>query len=418
MNILLINTNRFKTPPAIPIGLEYIITALRNKGHEVSLLDLYFSNNPCKDIESKILKTNPDVIGMSIRQIDSVLYKNNEYFLDDIIEYVLLCKMLGKRVILGGAGFSIMPGEILAATHADYGISGPGDKAIIYVLDELVKKDINGPVLINGNDHLIDVHMAVERNIDLDYDSYIKDGSIVGFMTQTGCTEKCIYCPERLTPLCIRDPDAVARELAHLHKKGYSNLHLCDSEFNMHLDIAIQICDSIIEQVPPIKWTLYMKPEPFNEELFVKLKRSGAYLITLTLDTKPQRPYSLKRLTEFFACAKSHEIKVIVDLLTGFPYEDKAKAKEFISFLDTQPISSVGINNYFRIYAHTPLARIIEKDESLHTFCINYTPGTDFLKPVFFNYFSDKDILDMIEASKIMKLEGMEKRSNYQRLKD
>ena len=45
MRVLLINPNRYQSPPVPPIGLEYIAASLEEKGHHAKILDLCFSEN-------------------------------------------------------------------------------------------------------------------------------------------------------------------------------------------------------------------------------------------------------------------------------------------------------------------------------------------------------------------------------------
>ena len=92
MKILLINPNRYHYPPVIPVALEYLAGELSDTHHEYSILDLCFSENPCLEIENSINHFQPDVIGITIRQIDTVLYQNNEFFLEEIKKYFLICK--------------------------------------------------------------------------------------------------------------------------------------------------------------------------------------------------------------------------------------------------------------------------------------------------------------------------------------
>ena len=70
--VLLINSNRFKHPwPVIPFGLCYIATVLETDGNnEVHFLDLCFSSDCKEDIQKAIRCFVPDVIGISIRNID------------------------------------------------------------------------------------------------------------------------------------------------------------------------------------------------------------------------------------------------------------------------------------------------------------------------------------------------------------
>ena len=50
MKVLLINPNRYKFPPAPPIGLEYLAACLEQKGHTAEILDLCFSENIYEEI--------------------------------------------------------------------------------------------------------------------------------------------------------------------------------------------------------------------------------------------------------------------------------------------------------------------------------------------------------------------------------
>ena len=70
--ILLINSNRLKHPwPVIPFGLCYIATILEANGsHNVCFLDLCFSLDCNEDIQKAVRNFVPDVIGISIRNID------------------------------------------------------------------------------------------------------------------------------------------------------------------------------------------------------------------------------------------------------------------------------------------------------------------------------------------------------------
>ena len=54
MNILLVNPNRFKCPPVIPIGLEYLLASLRRAGHQAVILDLCFEENPVAVLKDKL----------------------------------------------------------------------------------------------------------------------------------------------------------------------------------------------------------------------------------------------------------------------------------------------------------------------------------------------------------------------------
>lgn len=76
MDILLVNPNRFRDPPVIPIGLEYIAQSLLEHDHRVDILDLCLSTDVNGDIAAQMTKKQYGLIGVTIRNIDSVLFFN------------------------------------------------------------------------------------------------------------------------------------------------------------------------------------------------------------------------------------------------------------------------------------------------------------------------------------------------------
>jgi len=84
MQITLINPNRYKYPPVIPIGLEYIITVLEDNNYNVKVLDLCFSNDIYRDIDNHFSEHNPELVGITIRNVDPSIYGIEESFIEEI----------------------------------------------------------------------------------------------------------------------------------------------------------------------------------------------------------------------------------------------------------------------------------------------------------------------------------------------
>ena len=60
MKILLINTNRNKSPmPVVPLGACMVAEAAERAGHEVRFLDLMFAGDPFQAIEQEIQRVPP-----------------------------------------------------------------------------------------------------------------------------------------------------------------------------------------------------------------------------------------------------------------------------------------------------------------------------------------------------------------------
>ncbi|MFW5945154.1 MAG: B12-binding domain-containing radical SAM protein, partial [Bacteroidota bacterium] len=408
---------RYDAPPVPPLGLEYLYGMLTDTRHKPVLLDLCFEGNPSETLKDTISEVQPDIIGVTIRQIDSALYYTNVFFLDEIKTYIGVCKSFNIPVVLGGSGFSVMPREILEYTGADYGICGPGAFAFKQLINTLEYKG-KANQLTNGFAAFSEKSYKNKRGDIVDYQTYIQKEGTIGFRTQIGCPESCFFCVEGNTPVLFHEPISVGHELYTRKHYGYTKFHLCDSEFNLNLEHCINICKAILSIAGPIDWALYMKPEPISSELFTYLYRTGASLITLSIDTHKDVRNGFHQLETFLKYADNSGIPVIIDLSVGYPYEDITRTQELLDFLDTQPVASVGINSYYRVYPNTPLFQTIKENGDLHPYLINWTPESNHLYPVFFAWFRYEELLPMLPDRKKFRIEGFEKATNYQRIKN
>jgi hypothetical protein len=89
MNILLISTNRNHLPmPVMPIGACMVAEACERAGHQVTFLDLMFEREPLAAVQNAVRSSRPDVVGLSVRNIDNNDMRETVFFLDDLRETV------------------------------------------------------------------------------------------------------------------------------------------------------------------------------------------------------------------------------------------------------------------------------------------------------------------------------------------
>ena len=82
MKILLIATNqadrymdRMVVRP-LPIGLAYLAAHVDETRHDLEVLDLMFSSDAVSDVGEAVERFDPDVVGLSIRNLDNQSYLN------------------------------------------------------------------------------------------------------------------------------------------------------------------------------------------------------------------------------------------------------------------------------------------------------------------------------------------------------
>ena len=147
MRVLLISANTESiNMPIIPVGLGAVAASTRNAGHEVKLVDLMQVGDTHAIIKATTEALRPDVIGISVRNIDDQNMKEAQFFLDQIKGIISECRSFsGAPIVLGGAGYSIFPESALAYIGADMGIQGEGEIAFPALLALLGKgADLSG----------------------------------------------------------------------------------------------------------------------------------------------------------------------------------------------------------------------------------------------------------------------------------
>ncbi|MEA1996474.1 MAG: cobalamin-dependent protein [Gemmatimonadota bacterium] len=416
MKILLVNPNLYRSPPVPPLGLEYLHAALKRSGHQSRILDLCFAGDPQEALERELERFGPQVAGLTVRNIDSALFQNNVFFLDGIKESVGLLKACRVPVILGGSGFSFYPEGVIEYLGADWGIAGPGEKAIVHLLDLCESGPPSAGAILNGWEWGIDPGLRIHgRGDEVDYGAYLAEGGIAGFETQKGCLGECSFCPESSDRVLFRSPGSVVDELEELVSLGIDNYHLCDSEFNQSLSYCHEFLETLISRRLSVSWALYMKTSPYDKELFRLLKASGAGLITLSV---PSGPDDMDHVAEIRGFCTRYGIRLAVDFLCGFPGEGVEEVREKIERLRSIRPDTVGVNSYIRLFPGTAVTRLISSSREHRRYLT--TDGFDgersLIHPVFYNSITVEQLRGIIGTDPCFKIEGFERTTNYQRL--
>jgi len=383
VSVLLVNTNLIK-PPIAPIGLDYLASALKTQGYQVDLLDLCFVNDFCRVIDEYFRYHSPVVIGVTIRNTDDCYLQTSDFFLPKIKQITNHLKLrTNALLVMGGVGFSIMPGAILSYCKVNLGISGDGELIFPELVKRIIRKEDyfslpgliwrrNGKFITHRRQYFnLDEVPLLERNF-IDNQRYFKEGGQGNIETKRGCNQKCIYCADPVAKgrkIRLRSPKKVVEEIKRLLEWGIDCLHTCDSEFNLPEEHAKAVCEEIIRQkvTTKVKWYTYCSPAPFSEELAKLMKKAGCAGIDFGVDSGS--PEMLKRLGRNFGieeikntaqlCHK-YRITFMDDLLLGGPGETRETIKETIELMKKISPDRVGVMLGVRVYPGTRLAHIVK----------------------------------------------------------
>jgi len=295
MKVLLIGANVASTPYYVyPLGLSMVATALRKAGHVVTQFDFLRNDMSLEALDNELRSFNPDIIGISMRNIDNVNIMNEQRYIDAVKDIVKNIRdVTNSPVVLGGSAFSIMPETILREVGADYGIIGEGESLML----ELVNKAALGKFPEKGcirSSNYMDGEDIPSACYDPDImQFYLKSGSIASLQTKRGCTHKCIYCSYPVlegSAIRPRNPGAVVDDIEILindHNAKY--IFFTDSVFNDDEESYLEVVTEMKKRNIYIPWTAFFKPEGLKDKHVELMKETGLKGVEIGADASTDR---------------------------------------------------------------------------------------------------------------------------------
>ncbi|TXT60976.1 MAG: hypothetical protein BAJALOKI1v1_1200005 [Promethearchaeota archaeon] len=402
MRVLIISASREIVHVMVPpLGESYLASYLISQGHEVKLLDLTLSHSYKKDIDNAIYEFDPELIGISIRNIDSTTYPGNLFFYlpaKNIVTYIKQIVNSSVPIILGGSGFSIFSEEILRDLDHDIGVVGEGEyvfNRIIHYLEkgEDLRKIKKGICFLTEGGQYYQKPPWIVENLDelpfpertlLDNDAYLIDPlndsgpRWANLQTKRGCSKNCIYCSYRYiegSKVRYRSPEKIADEIEYMEQSlDIQNIFFVDSVLNLNYTHLEEICTKIVKRNCDIQWGANYAPSEEFIELMPLMKESGATHLATGFESlseemlknmhKDRKPNDAILTSE--KCMEL-EIEQLIHVIVGGPGETlKTVATSFDRLEEIenyrgniwQGDGDVLIFVGMRIYPHTQLQKI------------------------------------------------------------
>lgn len=395
MKILLISANTEQiNMPVLPLGMACIGAAVQDAGHEVNTLNLMMARDIRGLLRETISGFSPDVIGISVRNIDDQMMEPSNFLLDGVRTVVSECRSLSDApIVLGGAGYSIFPRRVLEYLEADMGIQGEGEKAFVMLLERLEHKADTSQIpglclpeigLLKKNQPVkdLDHHPQPLLNVHLLLPSGLKNEEIwFPVQTRRGCAMDCSYCSTASIEGRLLRKHSVGRAVDIIRQyanAGIKNFFFVDNTFNFPLSYAKALCDRIITEGLNIRWRCILYPWKIDDELVEKMAQAGCKEVSLGFESgsesilkrmnKRYTPDDVRRISKMLGKQQIHRMGF---LLLGGPGETKDSVEQSLYFAESLETEAMKITSGIRIYPDTALHRIavdegiIEPDEDL-----------------------------------------------------
>ena len=374
MKILLIASNIAESPYAVfPLGISIIANSLIKDGHNVKQYDYLQSGKDLESLSSLVTEFKPDLIGLSIRNIDNVNILNEQNYLvavQDIIKKIR--PIYNGKVLLGGSGFSLSPKPILEMTGADYGIVGEGEKEVCKFAANLQKG-------ILPQDNIIYADIAKDSSILSGYYTedimkfYLKHGNMAPVQTKRGCLNHCIYCTYPFLEgkkIRNRPVDEVIKDIRVLTDKfGAKMIFFTDSVFNDSERNYINLLNEMKRQKINVPWTGFIQPNGLKRADVQLMKETGLIAVELGADAATDitlkamgKKFTFDDIVSTYKMFNEFEISSALYYMIGGPGETKETVLEGIENIKSINNAVSFIFMGIRILPNTPLELIARRE--------------------------------------------------------
>jgi radical SAM superfamily enzyme YgiQ (UPF0313 family) len=391
--------------PVIPLGACMVAEAAEQAGHKVRLLDLMFADDTLTAIRREVESFQPDVVGLSVRNIDNNDLQSPRFFVRDLVPMIrILRRTTSATLVLGGSAVSVMPEELLRKTDVSWACLGDGEEIFPAFLEKLSKgqspRDLPGVASVTKGSFEYNAPQASdgERSFRppdfarwINMKTYLSRFCTVPFQSKVGCQFRCIYCTYRKIEgdrYRLSDPVEVADAVSGLSRRGLKDIEFVDNVFNSPYEHAMNICERLaaVNHGASLQ-SLELNPRFIDDDLIEAMEKAGFSGIGITVESASdivlgglRKGFDTSHVYRSAEVIKRHSLPCIWIFMLGGPGETRETVKETLRFakecIRPTDVAFFGIG--IRIYPRTELEEIARREGLL-----SFLPS-EMLKPVFY----------------------------------
>jgi radical SAM superfamily enzyme YgiQ (UPF0313 family) len=394
MRVLLVSANTHTQPyPVYPLGLDYVAGAIAER-HPVCIVDMNAQEGG-KDLAKAIEEFLPEVIGLSIRNVDTTdITHPDGFFLKykDLVEAIRA--QTAAPLVLGGSGFTIFAEPMMRELGADYGIIGEGER-LSMLLDALDRRKDVPPIsgIVTQRSASV-VPPPWPHKITRRFDPrlphvafYLKRGGMLNLQTKRGCGFNCIYCTYPFIEgrtLRLFDPAEVGQTARQLQEAGSRYIFVTDAAFNSSVSHSIAVAKAFKKAGVSIPWGAFFAPVSIDRDYFRILADAGlshaefgSESLSDTVLKAYRKPFRAENVFKAHAAAVEAGLHVAHYFLFGGPGENSDTVNETLERIEQLGKCALFLFCGMRIYPQTEL-----HDMARHERLVDDT--RDLLEPVFY----------------------------------
>ncbi|MBW6451234.1 MAG: B12-binding domain-containing radical SAM protein [DPANN group archaeon] len=332
-----------------PLGLAYIASSLEKDKHTVKIIDAAASKLSIKDIENKLKRFKPGMVGITATTsiVDKALY---------VAE--ISKKVLPKaKVIIGGVHATIEQEGLLANKNVDVVVRGEGEITMSELANKTPLNKINGISYRKGKTVIHNDNRELVKDLDslpfpayhlLPIDKYhpplgnYKRLPAISIIATRGCPGKCTFCFRGIfgKRIRFRSPRNLVDEIKMLQKKyGIREISFYDDTFTVFKSKVKEFCTLLLSENVDITWSCMSRIDYLDLEVLSLMKKAGCHQICVGVESGDEKilaninkEISLDNVQIAIKLIQKVGIDARATFMFGNPGETVASMKKTIDF--------------------------------------------------------------------------------------
>jgi len=341
-----------RPPQQFHLGLGYIARSLKNKGHELEVLDIYAHQYSDGEVENKINGLGQDIDVVCISAL-STQYKYTKWLIKK------LKARFDKPIIVGNALATFSTKILLENSDVDICVIGEGEETIVELLDNLgsVDKVLGVSYRKNGkicstpprpyikNLDTIDPPLREVFPMSIYLDNCYLWGNpeirATNIVTARGCPFSCRYCSKTFSGVRLRTIKNVIKEIESLREDyNVKAIYFNDELTLVNKQRSYELCDYFKKS--KLRWVCQGRVDKVDMDLLKCMKDSGCVALGFGVESGSQRildnmnkGIKIEQAIEAIKATKKVGIQPIIQMMYGYEGEDEESIAQTVSFFKT-----------------------------------------------------------------------------------
>jgi len=316
-----------------PLGLGYIISILKNKGHNVYFSDEYLE--PTNILDSDFLQKNKiDFVGI---QSNTICYQSTlEMFRK--LQKKREKKLWEGKIMVGGPHTSVGFKEI--PEYVDYVVIGEGEITVPKIINgEIKERVIYGEKLKELDDLPMPSWEEFIYRPYIWHHSWIDTYPLYTMSTTRGCPFNCSFCSVKAiwnkTYTCM-SAERIVNDIQFMIKRyGARGIYFREDNFTLNKKRCVNFCELLIKKNIKIDWICESRADILNDYEYQKLMAdAGCKVLYMGIESGSpkmlefyKKGETIEQFIKAFDISHKVGIKTYASFVDGFPTETKEDRK-------------------------------------------------------------------------------------------